>query len=325
MTFGEITHTILFEKENYGAVYQAMHTLHDFYASITGISSDHTTDKNIFLSTGKAISPGQAASCLLDIHRTAVFTRGIYKAILELRRTIAGPINILYAGCGPYATLVTPLTTQFSPQDVRFYLLDVNQESLDAVKKLYQHLQAENYIEGFICADAAGFKADFPVHLAVVECMQKALAREPQVAIMQNLAPQLVPGGILIPQEISVTAQILNQDREMQAKFDDGVDPGRIDLGAVYCISQSAPTGQQPVILDVPEDTGTNDELFLFTDVKVFEDERLEGWSSSLTIPFPVMNIVGERGGKIMFKYEISQEPGFRWRVLENSLENWAR
>ena len=85
-TFGEITRTLLHEKENYGALYHCVHALHDFYASVTGISAEQTTDNNIELPTGKAISPGQAANCLLDLQRTAVFLRGIHKAILQLQK-----------------------------------------------------------------------------------------------------------------------------------------------------------------------------------------------------------------------------------------------
>ena len=85
-TFGEITNTLLYEKENYGTLYHCVHALHDFYASVTGISAEQTNDNNIMLPTGKAISPGQAANCLLDLQRTAVFLRGIHKAILQLQK-----------------------------------------------------------------------------------------------------------------------------------------------------------------------------------------------------------------------------------------------
>jgi predicted RNA methylase len=324
MTFGEITQTILFERENYGKLYQVLHTLHDFYASVTGIASDQTTDKNILLSTGKAISPGQAAGCLLDIQRTAVFTRGVYKAILKLKSVVDGPINILYAGCGPYATLLTPLTTQFGHHEVRFHLMDINQESLDAVKLLYQHLQAEHYIASYLCEDAATYQLDFPVHLIVCECMQKALAKEPQVAVMQNMIPQLHEHGIFIPQEIIVSAQLVNGEREVQARLDSSINPGRIDLGSIYTISESHYSGQAPITISIPEQTGVNDELYLFTSVKVFEEEHLEADNCSLTVPFSVGSIADLHGRQMEFKYVINQEPGFRWKVMENSLENWG-
>lgn len=325
MTFGEITQVLLFEKENYGTLHRVLNMLHDFYAEVTGISAEQTTDNNIFLSTGKAISPGQAAYCLLDIQRTTVFMRGIHKAILKLKQEVEGPINILYAGCGPYATLLTPLTTQFSPHEVRFYMMDVNQPSLTAVEKLYEHLGARNYIENLICRDAAAYQLTTSMHIVVSETMQRALNKEPQVAIMQNLIPQLDERAIFIPEEIVITAQLVNKDKELQSKLEPGVDPGRIELGIVYSISRGNCCNQLPVSLQMPESTVGHDELSLFTEVKVFEDERLETGSCSLTIPFPVSGIGPLLGRRVSFEYVISGEPGFRWKVLENSLENWAR
>lgn len=325
MTFGEITQTLLFEKENYGTLHHVLHTLHDFYAGVTGISAEQTTDNNIFLSTGKAISPGQAAFCLLDIERTRVFTRGIHKAILKLQQEVDGPINILYAGCGPYATLLTPLTTQFSPEQVRFYLIDANQASLDAVDKLYTHLHIKNYIEELSCHDAAKYQISAPIHLVICEAMQRALSKEPQVAIMQNLIPQLSSQAIFIPEAIRVNAKLINPDKELSAKLEPGADPARIDLGEVYVISRQNRCYHPPVILQVPEMVIGNDELSLFTEVKVFEDEQLGYSSCGVTVPMPLAGVGGLLGRQLRFEYVISGSPGFKWQVLENSLENWAQ
>lgn len=325
MTFGEITHTLLYEKENYGSLHRVLHLLHDFYAGITGISAEQTTDNNIFLSTGKAISPGQAAFCLLDIQRTAVFLRGIHKAILKLKKEVDGPVHILYAGCGPYATLLTPLTTQFSPHEVRFHLLDVNQSSLDAVGKLYTHLNVKEYVEAFICADAAKYQITSPIHLVVSEAMQRALNKEPQVAIMQNLLPQLSAGAIFIPEQIRVSAVLVNKDLEMAAKLEPGKDPGRVVLGDVYDIGRDNCCNHPAVVLQMPEMVIGNDELSLFTEVKVFEDELLEHDRCGITIPYPLANVAELLGRQVRVEYVVSGSPGFKWQVLENSLENWGR
>jgi hypothetical protein len=325
MTLGEVTQTLLFERENYGALHRVLHMLHDFYAGITGISAEQTTDNNILLSTGKAISPGQAAFCLLDIQRTAVFMRGIHKAILKLKNEAEGPVHILYAGCGPYATLLTPLITQFDPQEVRFHLLDINQASLDAVKKLYSHLNATAYIEQLICADAAKFQISAPLHLVICEAMQRALKKEPQVAIMQNLIPQLSPRSVFIPEEIRITAMLVNGDLEVAAKLEPATNPGRIHLGEVYNISRQNCCHHPAVILQMPEMVIGNDELSLFTALKVFEDERLEHGECSLTVPLPLANIASLLGRQVRLEYIISGDPGFKLQVLENSLENWAR
>lgn len=325
MTFGEITHTLLYEKENYGALHRVLHMLHDFYAGVTGISAEQTTDNNVFLSTGKAISPGQAAFCLLDIQRTAVFMRGIHKAILKLKNEAEGPVHILYAGCGPYATLLTPFITQFSPHEVRFHLLDVNQASLNAVEKLYTHLNARDYVDEFICADATKYQIPAPVQLVVSEAMQRALNKEPQVAIMQNLIPQLNPQSIFIPEEIRITAHLINRDLEVAAKLDPGTDPGRIDLGEVYNIGRQNCCHHPAITFQMPEMVVGNDELSLFTAVTVFEDERLHHGECSLTVPLPLANVAALLGRQVRLEYVISGEPGFKWHVLENSLENWAR
>lgn len=317
-TFGELTRTILFDKENYKALYEGVHALHDFYASITGVTAVNNNDNNIYLPTGKAISPGQAANCLLDLRRTAVFLRGIYKAILQLQKEFPGqPLNILYAGCGPYATLLTPLTTMFSPGQVRFYMMDIQEGSLVAVKKLYEYLQASAYIEEFICADAASYQSDKPMHLVIVEAMQSALAKEPQVSITQNLMPRMQEKAIFIPQEVRVSAQLLDRDMEMNSYVDGAPAPIRINLGEVYAIGQFVAHKPGPVFISIPSAIGSHDELHLITEVTVFDDEKLEIYNSGITLPFKVAAVGPYRGKQVWFDYEISDTPGFKWEFVE--------
>lgn len=313
-TFGDITKTILFEPENYKGLYDSVNALYDFYASITGISAVNNSDKNINLPTGKAISPGQAAHCLLDFRRTSVFLRGIYKAILKQQQEFPGqPINILYAGCGPYASLLTPITTMFTPEQVRFHMMDIQQESLDAVQKLYDYLRAGAYIEQYICADATSYRLDRPMHLVVAEAMQSALAREPQVAITLNLVPQMMEKAIFIPQEIRISAQLLDRDMEMNSYMEGAPVPRRINLGEVYAIGQEQYGGHSPVSLEIPASTGSNSELHLLTAITVFEDEKLDIYNSGITLPQKVAAIDGFQGKQVRFEYEIGETPGFRY------------
>ena len=311
MTFGELTNILLYENENYGTIHQCVHMLHDFYASITGITAEQTSDRNLFLPNGKAISPGQAANCLLDLRRTTTFLRGIHKAILKLQQNFPGqPLNVLYAGCGPYATLLTPLTTIFTPDQVRFHLVDVHQESLNAVEKLYAHLQTSNYIEALICQDASTYRMEKPMHLVICEAMQSALEKEPQVAITLNLVPQLQLGAIFIPQEVKVTAHLLDRDQEMNSFFEGAAVPERIFLGNVYAISQDACLVPEPVSLDIPPAVSSFNEIYLLTEVTVFEDERLTIYNCGVTLPKKLADVNGE--GSIMVGYEMGARPGFR-------------
>ena len=313
MTFGDLTSAILFDKDNYKVLYEGVHALHDFYAGVTGITAVNNNDKNIYLPTGKAISPGQAANCLLDLRRTAVFLRGIYKAILQLQQDFPGePIRILYAGCGPYASLLTPITTMFRPEQLRFYMIDVQEESLAAVKKLYEHLGASAYIEEFIHADATTYHLDKPMHLVIAEAMQAALVKEPQVAITLNLVPQLPEKAIFIPQEIRITAQLLDRDQEMNSYLEGAATPSRINLGEVYTIGQSHCAKHEPVSFEIPSSFGSHNELHLITGITVFEDEQLDVNHSGITLPYKVGNIEPYAGKRVRFEYEIGESPGFK-------------
>src|SRR5215207_5762936 len=85
---------------------QSVVRLYSLLSAISGIDegSTHVSDSlNALLSVGEAISPKGAARCVMDSARTSKFLRGIYAALLEARRRFPdGPIEILYAGCGPF-------------------------------------------------------------------------------------------------------------------------------------------------------------------------------------------------------------------------------
>lgn len=317
MTFGELTNTLLYEKENYGAIHQCLHNLHDFYASITGITAEQTSDQNVFLPTGKAISPGQAANCLLDIRRTAVFLRGIRKAILELQQELNGePVHILYAGCGPYATLLTPLITIFKPEEIRFHLMDVNQQSVAAAEMLYKQLNATNYVEEFTCADASTYQLTQPMHLVICEAMQSALAREPQVSIMLNLIPQLAEQARFIPERITIAAYLTDGEQEMQGYMVEGSQPERIRLSDIFVIGRNQLPSLEPFELTIPENISSLNELQLFTEINVYADERLDVYNCGITLPLKVMDVGGKAGKKVRFEYKTGENPGFKWETV---------
>jgi hypothetical protein len=318
MTFGELTNILLYEKENYGTILHCLHNLHDFYAGITGITAEQTSDQNVFLPTGKAISPGQAANCLLDIRRTTVFLRGIRKAILELQKELNGePVHILYAGCGPYATLLTPLTTIFTPQEVRFHLMDVNQHSITAVEMLYTQINSRNYVEEFICTDASTYRLTQPIHLVICEAMQSALAREPQVSIMLNLIPQLAAQARFIPERITISAWLTNRDQELQSHMVGGSEPQRKHLGDIFIIGRNQLPSFEPVEATIPADASPQDELQLFTTLDVYDDERLDVYNCGITLPLKVMDVEGRSGKKVKFEYQVGENPGFKGELIE--------
>jgi len=318
-TLKKLTGVLLSETAQIGDLHKAVHALHDLFADAAGIAAGDVTDDPIYLASGKAISPIQAVHCLLEFKRTAVFIRGIYKAILHLQQVFGGKrINILYAGCGPYATLLTPLTTLFSPDEINFILLDINSICLDAAGKLYEHLKLTAYVKKHVLADASVYRIEEEdeIHLIVSETMQHALKKEPQVAIMLNLIPQLPAGGIFIPEEISVNAKLTSGREESLGLTEEDKVPERIDLGMVYSIGTQRAKPHKTVTFNLPKDTGSHNSLNLFTDIKVYKNDILTTNDCSLNLPLRLCEIDIIKEKQVSFTYQMTDKPHFAWQFI---------
>lgn len=319
MILKKSTQTLLFKPNNFKDIYDDLHELHDFYASHTSVSAWDLNDEHVFLPSGKAISPGGAAHCLLEIQRTAVFIRGIYKAILKLQQSFPNQqLHILYAGCGPYATLLTPLTTLFSKEEIRFHLLDINERSLAASKKLYKALDIENYVAEWIFADATKYKfpTDQAIHLVISETMLNALRKEPQVEIMLNLIPQMQEKALFIPENITVSAQLLNKKQEIDLQMQGDLIPERRNLGDIYTIGRANCKVHEQVSIRVPTNVLKEHSIQLLTEITTFEDERLEINQCSLNVPVVIGNAMEFAGRTINFDYHMGEVPGFKYHWL---------
>ncbi len=91
----------------------------DLYNFYTHFLVEEDNQGDISLKNGIALSIKNAADCIKDYKRTACFLRGIHKAIIEcIKRFPNTELNILYAGCGPYAPLLLPLLSLFKPEDI---------------------------------------------------------------------------------------------------------------------------------------------------------------------------------------------------------------
>jgi hypothetical protein len=307
------TRTIIDEPDNLGGIYKVIHELHAVYAEQSGVTAGDIIDNDIMLPSGKAVSTIKAAHCLLEFQRTAVFVRGIYKAVCRLKADFPlETIHILYAGCGPYATLLTPLVALFNPSEIAFTFLDINQVSLDAVKRMYDRLSLSEYIKEYICADAATYKIPegITVHLAVSETMLNALMKEPQVAVMQNLIPQLPLKALFVPAKITINANLLDLNEE-QRSTTAGISPRRITLGKVYTINRTEYATPQPVTFRIPDKIDDFKTLYLHTRIETYGDEVLIDYQCSLTNPKMITSVNEREGKHITFNYLNGETPGF--------------
>lgn len=193
--------------------------------------------------------------------------------------------------------------------------MDINRESLSSVEKLYAQLGALEYIEELICENSATYKLEKTMHLGITETMQQALLKEPQVSIMLNLIPQLPEKGVFIPQRVQVTAKLIDRNKEMEGRLSGTGPAERLHLGTAYSIGMQNCNLPVPVTFEIPLQTGSLTELFLFTEIVVFEDERLEENDCSITLPYRLGDMEGEKGKTVWVEYVINERPGWRWEL----------
>ena len=303
-----------------GVLNRAIGDLYSLFSEITGIRSESESSEDVtdtMLAQGLALSPRGAARCIFHFQRTARFLRGLKGAIIQAQQRFPNQtIHVLYAGCGPYATLFIPLTTQFKADEVQFTLLDIHKRSLDAAQGLAETLGVSAYIRDSIECDAAEYRHsdESPIHVIVTEVMQKALIKEPQVAVTLNLAPQLCKGGIFIPEKIALdicVAKVINGMPQLHEP-----DSVRIDLGRVFEITPIA-SSFHPVKLRVPVRLSDNKMLCILTRITVFDSITLDGMQTWLTHPTALPDTAGmDEGTEIEFWYSMGQHPKLDYKVL---------
>lgn len=263
------------------------------------------------LSNGVAIDPKAAAYCVKDYQRSVVFIRGVYAALMSLRvrgksRT---PTTVLYAGCGPFATLLLPLLPLFDEKELSITFLDIHEESLDSVRRIIKTAGFSDYKVNTVRDDACSYRHSELLDMIVVETMQKALEQEPQFAVTANLSNQIKPGGYFIPELIQVDLYLTNSEAQKAVTA-----PGRVlgDVGngssdhkvhvrrivelsaaSVECSfghtdNVSEGSAKQLSLSNFEIPTLNEIDLYrpaLFTRIKVFADYCLEYYQSSLTLP----------------------------------------
>ena len=244
------------------------------------------------LNNGVAISPQAAAHCVADCRRSVVYIRGLYAAICAAQARFATaiaapddpvssssiPLRILYAGCGPYATLLLPLLHRFVPGTLQLVLLDIHEESLNSVQQLVNSAGYAEHDLSLVRADASTYYRPQPLHLIVVETMQKALEQEPQVPITRQLAPQLVEGGLLVPQSIEVSLLLQRNDELMP-------------LAALLTLNASCTL--ESVRVQIPNVTGLRQwRPVLHTCITVYGEHQLAVGEAESTLarPFPELS-----------------------------------
>lgn len=345
MNINSIGDTILDETSSPQELRDALNTFTTDCSDISGILPDPSFDawaEDSLLPSGVAINPQAAAHCAHDYQRSVVFIRGVHAAIRALKLRFADtPLEILYAGCGPFATLLMPLLGKFSPGDLNITLLDIHQSSLDSAQLVLESFGFGAHEVNTVQGDACVYKHSEKLHLVIAETMQKSLEQEPQFVVTANLAPQVFAEGVFVPQRIDVSLSLADLEKETvfyhtpdtasPASPDDR--PRRYPIATLCSLTpQNAVIQRQaaqynphsdklelePMLVEIPAvDNIARLNAALFTRIKVYEGYCLEDYEAEITLPMRCYELEPLRGGqRYTASYQLGTYPKFTFEPM---------
>jgi hypothetical protein len=324
----KITAILLADESSYGDMRQACVNLLQFFYDVSGFDeNEHVNNKHVQSAAGQAVSPVAAAVCIRDFMRTRFFMRGLKEAILaKLQANPGKTVTVLYAGTGPFATLLIPMVCFFNETQLNMVLLDINPASITYLNRIISYFKLEPYVLQVVETDAATYRiaASWQPDIILSETMKPSLKKEPQVSIAANLVGQC-PQAILIPELIEVSAVLYN------SKMDDEIQFIHLQTLLVFTKEQAIQMATQqlagdvvfPVTkLQVQKPVQHNfSRLALLTYIRVFNNEVLGLNQSSLTIPENVYNLHSIKSWPAVFnlQYRIYPLPGFSVSIEEDN------
>lgn len=348
--FGLITQVLASSASDIGTLKPVFSQLGELLSRFSGIDVD--TTENIAegeskLAQGLAVSPVIAAKCLQDIARSRAFILGVHQAIQDKltccdKLIKDDKLTILYAGTGPYGLLLLPLAfyylqnlsqnlSQKQPQglpseqiipNIAITLLDIHETSITAVTKVVIALGLEQVIDEIVLADATQWQPKTPnkFDIIVSETMNYALRQEPQMFIFAHLQQFLKPDGVLIPEQVRLSAWLTDLGQETRKMLGETsthrtqkiADFYQLDRRSAQDLLEHGLTSLH-YIGKLPSNCDDFPDLKICTDIQVYGDYRLTERESSLTLNknFPDCRLQANQ--PIEFNYKMQPEPQFEW------------
>lgn len=309
-----------------GDLHRAAHELYDVLSDLTGVheeTRERADLQPIRLDSGVALCPRDAARSVVDFVRTARMLQGLEAAIAAGRRVFGSPVEVLYAGCGPFAPLFLPLGARLGPDAARFTLLDVHERSVGLARQATEALGLASCVRAYVHADATTWRSPEPLQVVVVEALERALEREPQVRIMANLGPQVAPGGLIVPERIAVLACLADVGREVVSEDRGPAERRRLPLGSVFELdlgtARDLDGGVPPRSFTVPPLRPDDPrDLMLTTVIHAHGDVVLGEYESGITYPAFLHHAGRMEGGmRLDIRYQPGPDPRFVCRALQ--------
>ncbi len=304
----EATATLLDRRAGPAALKRCADEIRERLSLLTGITDSAAGDiHDRSLPFGRAIGPWKAAACAMDFMRTAAFMRGVDDAIREARQRTSGPLEIVYAGTGPFALLLLPVLLHRDASPMRITMLDAHVRSCVVLRRLMSTLGLDSIRHAVICADAAEYRHPSPIDVAIVEVMQRALLHEPQVAVTLNLASQMHGSGILVPAEVNVHLGPVAADDVGNVVPGDGL---QLVLSLSRATSKSLPAAlASGVTLDIR--SRRDRTLGLFTSITTYGEHSIGCNQSSLTSPYLIHDPALQSAEAVRVRYLVGPKPRF--------------
>jgi len=307
--------------------------LSDFYQELVKLENIEISKTNeSALQGGLALSTYDAAICVDEHLRTTRFIKGVYEAIQTLSKNFPQQkINILYAGCGPYGTLVLPLLPLLDAQRFNITFLDFHTPSLQSVTQVLRTIGLNHFPIQMVEANALEYQAAQPLHLVVTETMYKALIREPQTGITQNLAPQLITGGILVPESINIDLvyTFVGKEPDFESKKQPAIYkqepyPHRKVIDRLFSLNKKTVFFEEnkenkflSKVYTLPHEMENTPDISVFTSINVFQDIQLNSSQSTITNPHSISSSINyAKGSTFQLEYVFDGIP--KWEIITN-------
>ncbi|MDC7997937.1 phytanoyl-CoA dioxygenase [Gilvibacter sediminis] len=308
--------SILEDPQNDQNLHGRLMQIHGLFSELTQVSGmDQEMEMMAAVPSayGKALGINHAAQCLLDLRRTSKFLQGMQQAIALAKTRVSGrPVKVFYAGCGPYAPFMTLLTAIYSSEELSFSILEINERSLEAAKKLIQALELEEYLIDAYLADAVTFKVPEADQYDILfsETLDALLYRECYVPILHNMLPQFNDDIILIPENVSLELSLI---KPAAAGSEDREELHKKTIVNVSDLLGQIPQGDSlpSVFKEVPVSLASMDDfesLIIDTRVKIHEDIVLERGESSLSLPLEMRLEKPFPDSTITFNYQLEPQ-----------------
>jgi predicted RNA methylase len=318
------------EKTDYLELAQAIQDYENLVFELSTIEIDNESNRNdIHFENGKALGTTWAALCIRDLLRTKTFIKGLFNAIEYVKDTKKGPVNVIYAGTGPFAALILPIMATYSEEEVQFTLLEVNKVSFEIANQVINKLGFGGFIKEAANEDATKYivNPDHQIDIVVSETMQHALKREQQVPIVMNIMSQMREGVILIPEKITLDVCLMNFEK-FHASEKNKEEGYCIHLGNFFELSSEKIKEYNSInqkengkllfprkSIDLKiEHLKEFNQLTVLTEIQVFGEDRIGINESGLTIPLILEDLSGhQKGLTLNIRYTVNEEPGIEY------------